>query len=226
MIASLKWTFELKTVLYLSIAGLVLVAGGCAQAQVRGSGNVVTENRTVSGITGVEFRGDWQLFIEETGTESLSVTADDNILPYLRSEVRAGRLVIQDKDQTNLTPTGSVIFRLTVKNLDSIELSGDGSVEAKGIRSDVLRINLSGDGRMTIDGEADRQDVRLSGDGRFDGERFTGKEGRVHLSGDGRVTVAVTDKLDVDLSGDGSVEYLGNPALTQHLSGDGSIRKR
>ena len=99
-------------------------------------------------------------------------------------------------------------------------------MEAKGIRSDVLRINLSGDGRMTIDGEADRQDVRLSGDGRFDGERFTGKEGRVHLSGDGRVTVAVTDKLDVDLSGDGSVEYLGNPALTQHLSGDGSIRKR
>jgi hypothetical protein len=216
----------MRTVLNVLVLSVLLAVTGCAQVQVRGSGNVVTENRNVTGFTGVDFRGDWQLFIEQTGSESLSVTADDNILPYLTSEVRAGRLVLEDKDHANLTPTGSVIFRLTVKNLDRIELSGDGSVEAKGIRADVLRINLSGDGRVTIDGEAGRQDVHLSGDGRVDAERLMVKEGRVDLSGDGHVIVTVTDKLDVNLSGDGSVEYIGNPTLTQHLSGDGSIRKR
>jgi hypothetical protein len=203
---------------------LAVLIAGCSG--VRGSGKIVTESRNVSGFSAVEFAGDGQLIIEQTGTESLSITADDNILPYLISEVRNGRLVLREKEHSDLTPTGAVVFRLSTKNLNGIDFAGDGSVDAKGIQSDEFRINISGDGRVTVAGVAERQDVHLSGDGQYNADNLTSKAGGVHLSGDGRVVLVATDKLDVNLSGDGSVEYIGNPVVTQHVSGDGSIHKR
>jgi hypothetical protein len=203
---------------------LTVLIAGCSG--VRGSGKIVTESRNVSGFNAIEFAGDGQLLIEQTGTESLSITADDNILPYLISEVRNGRLILREKEYTDLDPTGNIVFKLTTKNLNGIDFAGDGSIDAKGIQSDEFRINISGDGRVTVNGVAERQDVHLSGDGQYTADSLTSKIGDVHLSGDGRAVLVATDKLNVDLSGDGTVEYIGNPVVTQHVSGDGSVHKR
>ena len=209
---------------YASVVILAFLVTGCSG--VRGSGKIVSESRNVSGFSEIEFAGDGELLVEQTGTESLTITADDNLMPYLISEVANGRLVLKEKDYTSLTPTGNVIFKLTVKNLNGIDFAGDGVVDAKGIQSDEFQIHISGDGKVTVAGVAERQDVHLSGDGQYTADNLTSKVGRVHLSGDGRIVLVATDKLDVDLSGDGSVEYIGNPAVTQHVSGDGSIHKR
>jgi predicted small secreted protein len=214
----------MRKVQYALVVFLAVLITGCSG--VRGSGKIVTESRNVSGFTSIEFAGDGQLLIEQTGTESLTVTADDNILPYLITEVKNGRLILREKEYTNLNPTGNVIFKLTTKNLNGIDFAGDGSVDAKGIQSDEFRVNISGDGKVTVNGVAERQDIHLSGDGQYTADNLTSKSGDVHLSGDGRVVLVATDKLNVDLSGDGSVEYIGNPAVTQHVSGDGSIQKR
>jgi hypothetical protein len=53
----------------------------------RGSGQLTTESRPVSGFTKVELSGTGELTIEQTGTESLTISAEDNILPRLTSEV-------------------------------------------------------------------------------------------------------------------------------------------
>jgi hypothetical protein len=211
----------------LVIVSFVMIAG-CGVGRgggVRGSGKVISESRTVRDFSAVEFLGDGQLLVEQTGSESLNITADDNLLPYLTSEVTGGRLVLREKEHMNLSPTRPVVFKLTVKNLSTLSLTGDGTVDAKGIQSDELTIKVTGDGRVNVDGNADRQDVQLTGDGQYHGENLMSKIGRVHLTGDGRVIVAVADQLDANVLGDGSVEYVGNPALTQHVTGDGSIRK-
>ncbi|MGB5817698.1 MAG: hypothetical protein WBI27_21110, partial [Thermoanaerobaculia bacterium] len=52
-------------------------------AIVVGSGVTVTETRAVSGISGVSISGVGLLIIEQTGSESLTVTAEENILPLL-----------------------------------------------------------------------------------------------------------------------------------------------
>ncbi|GAB4148135.1 MAG: hypothetical protein Fur0021_07690 [Candidatus Promineifilaceae bacterium] len=63
---------------------------------IRGSGIVVTEERTVSRFTSISLEGMGQLVIDQTGSESLTITADDNLLPYIYIEtrVRSHQLII------------------------------------------------------------------------------------------------------------------------------------
>jgi hypothetical protein len=197
---------------------------GCDE--VRGSGNIVTESRSVAGFTGVEMPGDGELHIEVTGTESLTITADDNLMQFLRSDRFGSRLILDRLSGVSIRPTRGVIYKLTVKNLDDIRVSGDGTIDAKGVSGDRLRVEIRGDGSVHVEGTVDEQVVRISGDGSYDGRDLDSKRVRVDVSGDGRVLVAVKEKLEANIRGDGSVEYLGNPAITQHISGDGSLRPR
>ena len=59
------------------------------------------------------------LEIEHTGTDSLTITADDNLLPLLNSEVRDGELKLGVKNLTNIQETKKIRYKLT-ELIDSI----------------------------------------------------------------------------------------------------------
>ena len=47
---------------------------------VHGSGHAVTQSRPVTGFSAVHVAGSGSILVDRTGTESLSITADDNLL--------------------------------------------------------------------------------------------------------------------------------------------------
>jgi hypothetical protein len=214
-----------QTILLITV--LTALAGGCVSSEkVRGSGNVISETRPVSGVTIVGLSGDTKLDIEQTGTESLTITADDNILPLLKTEVRNGQLRLWT--ETNFSPETEqrVHYKLTVKALNDIALSGDGIIDAKNIATNRLQVAISGDGVIRTAGTAESQDIAISGDGAYEGADLSSKSAETHISGDGRATLAVSEKLKADISGDGTVEYIGDPAVEKNISGDGNVRKK
>ncbi len=192
---------------------------------VHGSGKVISEPRTVSGFTTVSMGGDGRLTIEQTGTESLTVTTDDNLLPYIRTEVNGGTLELGLKDMTNVEPTNGVEFRLTVKSLDGLRISGSGRANAKNLSTDNLHVRISGSGNVAAQGAADRIDLDISGSGDFDGTTLRAKQADVRVSGSGGVIVNASDTLDANVSGSGSVRYVGAPHVSQHVSGSGSVER-
>jgi carbon monoxide dehydrogenase subunit G len=209
------------------IIGLTALAGGClSRDEVQGSGNVISEPRSVSGINVVELSGDTKLDIEQTGTESLTITADDNILPLLESVVRNGRLRLGVQTHFNNEAEQRIRYKLTVKDLSAIGLSGDGRIEAKNIAANRLKVSISGDGVIRAAGSAESQDISISGDGTYEAADLNSKSAEVHISGDGRATIAVAEKLSAAISGDGTVEYIGDPTVDKNISGDGSVRKK
>ncbi len=54
----------------------ILLLSACSAIQ--GSGKVTSESRVVHGFTEVDFSGSGHLVIEQTGTKSLTITAEDN----------------------------------------------------------------------------------------------------------------------------------------------------
>jgi len=62
-----------------------------------GSGQLATQPRQVSGFTSVELTGVGELSIDQTGTESLTVSAEDNLLPLLTSRVEGDTLILGKK---------------------------------------------------------------------------------------------------------------------------------
>lgn len=211
----------------LAALGLALVLSSCIVGigGTGGSGTLKTETRSVSGFTKVTFSGVGTLNITQTGTESLKVSADDNLLPLLTSTVSDGTLVLGVKPGNGVRPVQPITYTLTVKDLKGIDLSGAGVINAVNITTDTMSIVLSGAGRMSISGSAQSQSALVSGVGSYSAKGFQTSSAQVTISGAGSATVSVSQTLVAVVSGAGSVTYYGSPQITQTVSGTGSIKQ-
>ena len=59
---------------------LPLLLSACGLITVHGSGNIVTDSRDVRNFNRVSFGGTSELLLTQSGEESLTVAADDNLI--------------------------------------------------------------------------------------------------------------------------------------------------
>ena len=187
--------------------------------------NVTSEARDVSGFNEVELKGVGNLSLEQTGSESLTVEAEEDVLPKIRTEVENKRLIISPERNTSINTTKPINYKLTVKDLNTLEVSGSGDVEAEDINTDELAVTIGGAGDVEIRGSADSQEVEISGSGEYRAGKLESKEATIDVRGSGLATVNVSDELEAKVSGSGSVEYIGDPMVQQEVSGAGEVRK-
>jgi hypothetical protein len=208
------------------VTGMLTGCNGIGAHVVRGSGSIATERRDVSGFTEVRVNGMGDVTLEQTGTDSLSVEADDNLLPLLETTVRDGVLRLGTKDNVNIQPSRAIRYHVTVRKLTGFGISGSGSVNATGIDTDRLDGAISGSGSATLTGRADAVDLSISGSGSYDASNLQSRTAKVSISGSGDAVVNATDKVDASVSGSGSVHYLGSPSVSTHVSGSGTVARR
>jgi hypothetical protein len=213
--------------------GLLVTTGvvaGCSSIggnpTVRGSGVVVSETRDVAGFSDVRVDGAGDVIIEQTGIESLTVEADDNILPLLQTKVVNGSLHVGVKQNVNIRTARPILYHVTVKQLNGAGVSGSGSIRASGIDADMFSADISGSGSASLSGRADAVVLTVSGSGSYDASNLRSKSVKVNISGSGDAVVDASDRLDATISGSGSVSYSGTPSVSRHVSGSGSIARR
>jgi hypothetical protein len=188
-------------------------------------GNVASEPRDVSDFDEVELKGIGNLSIEQTGSESLTVEAEEEVLPKIRTEVDNNRLIIEPKPNTSISTSEPINYKLTVKDLNALKVSGSGTVDAESMDTDELAVGISGSGDVKIGGKAGSQDIKISGSGSYRAEDLESKEAKIEVGGSGSAIVNVSEELEAEVSGSGSVEYVGNPTVNQDVSGAGEVRK-
>jgi len=209
------------------LMGCTVTVGGVGAHSVIGSGKQATEQRPVSDINSVVLANSGTLFVEYGANESLSVTADDNILPLLTSNVAGGRLTLGTQPNTSITSYNPIIYHLTVKDLNALEISGSGDASLAGVNADNMNFRISGSGSLTATGTTKDQDVSISGSGSYNGDNLDTQQAAVAVLGSGSAVVKVSDSLKVNVSGSGSVTYIGNPKLVdKHVTGSGSVNQR
>jgi pimeloyl-ACP methyl ester carboxylesterase len=194
--------------------------------RVSGSGKVVKETRNVSGFDGLIIVGTGKINIDRSGTESLSITTDDNLLQYIHTQVRGGKLVIEFKRKLTVERFSDLSFNLTVKDLKSIQVTGAARIDAKNLQGDHLTVSLDGVGTTNLAGTVDQLTVSLKGMGAFNSENMQAKRATVSNDGTSAAVVRVSDSLSATITGIGSIEYIGNPQVTKRISGPGTIRQR
>lgn len=214
----------MRTRLAVAILAILLAVAGCSV--VNGSGQVKTESRQVSGFTKIDLSGVGEVTIAQGATESLTIEADDNVLPVLTSDVSDSTLKLGTKPRTTVRTRSPIRYQVTVKDLTGISMSGSGNVIAKGIQVSALRVDMSGSGTINLSGTADKQDIQISGSGRYEAAELSSQEVTVEISGSGEVAVSVSRALKVDISGSGKVTYSGDPSVDQDISGSGKLIKK
>jgi hypothetical protein len=216
-----------KTTLGLVIALLAMLSTGCIAEVIgiEGSGNVITENRDVSGFDEIVLSGSGRVVVDVTGTESLSIEAEDNIMPELETEVRDGKLMLETR--RSIDPTVEIVYTITAAAIDGVTISGSGTVTVTGVDGTDFVADISGSGNVAVEGSlSNRLSVNISGSGGVDAEDLVATEGQVEVSGSGRAVVNVTDDLFISLSGSGAVEYIGSPSVEIDKSGSGVVTQR
>jgi len=213
---------------------------------IAGSGVVKTETRQISDFDSIVVEYPADITVRQGKSESITIEADDNLLPQLGTEVRNGTLYFESTERDwreRVNPTKPVLVTITVVELsqvqfpsagkmlidglqtDSLEISvsGAGDVTLKDLETDKLGFSLSGAGNVNADGVAKSLQLRISGLGNFNGGDLQSQDAEVRISGAGSATVWVEQELDASISGAGSVDYYGKPAVSKSISGVGSV---
>jgi hypothetical protein len=209
---------------------------------VKGSGHIISEERNVSQFDRVAVAGSGHLTIVQGDQESLTIEADDNLLPLIKSEVSGGLLKI-GPENVNLDPSKTIQYRLELKSLRELHLSGALEAEAQSLKTDrlllaisgsgniqipsleanSLEVHVSGSGDLQLAGKVDRQTIDISGSGNYRAGDCQTQDTTVNVSGSGNATVWAQRALDAHVSGSGDIKYHGSPQVNTHVSGSGSV---
>jgi len=234
----------------LLISSLLIVAltfSACDLNVRRGSGDVVSEERAVSGFQSVSLDGIGEMVISQGEPESLVIEAEDNILPLIETTVEDSVLHIGFKDtnfRSNVIPTKVIKYTLTMKDVSMIQLSGAGNIRASSLNTDqltinssgagginlhsiesnTLKVNLSGAGDCTASGKVGTQEIIISGLGSYKADNLESNNSNITISGAGNASVWAKESLGVTISGAGNVSYYGAPKVTQNISGLGRVK--
>lgn len=188
------------------------------RAIVRGSGNVVTETREVSGFDRVSLHVTGKLFVIQDGSESLKIRADDNFMPWIQTRVSEGLLDISQpnpQDLSLLRPSQPILYELHVKDLSELRLSGFSEAEIAQLTSDRLTLGLRGTTELYIQRlDANAVTLELQGTTEARLDNVTTEELTATAGGIAEMSVAgKSDRQQVTLRG--TAEYDGSALASQ-----------
>jgi hypothetical protein len=225
-------------------AGLPLLLGAAAllpppaRAQrLSGSGRAASEARNLPAFQGVALSGAMDLVVRQGPSQSVEVQADDNLLPYLETEVVGSgaeavlqvRVLVTVPVLTALTAAGS--GDLLVEPFETprlaIRLSGSSDVRLRQLTAGELQLSISGSGDVVGAGRATTMKIAIAGSGDVQFRDLRADDVTIDIAGSGDASVHAEQSLRARIAGSGDVTYTGPAArVDAQVSGSGSVKKR
>lgn len=223
----------------------VLILGGWPGSLI-GSGNLETEVYAFTDFTEVEIGSAFEFEVKQSGSYSINVTADDNVMDYVRVSQIGQTLKIRLVTVPALwsaTLRASVtmpqLHDLTVSGASRGTVSGFSSTEdlditvsgASRLTGDItagnVEFDISGASTIQLEGSADDMFANVSGASHFNLDDFTVDNADINFSGASSGTVNLNGRLDANLSGASRLWYIGEPTMgTINTSGASTISKK
>jgi hypothetical protein len=231
----------MKNFILLLIASFSLVSCNV----ISGNGDVRDEKRNIPNIHTVKTSGSIDIEIKSGDSYSLSVEDDENLLPYLITEVNDGVLNIHYKNGYNINNDHAKVY-VSAPSLDKIITSGSGDISGNGIIKNANQIDFNLSGSGDVDAQVDAPSIKVTGSGsgniklagrtkdfncKVSGSgdvncgNLQSENTEITISGSGNAHVFASVHLVARTSGSGDIYYLGNPQSPEiHTSGSGTVQ--
>jgi uncharacterized protein YxeA len=239
----------MKSPKILMILSMCLTITACVNGQfwktVRGEGDVVKKERTVSSFDGIRVSSGIDVYLKQGDNESLTVEADENLHEYIKTEVSGG--ILHVFTEANIREAKMKRVYVTMKEIRSLKTSSAGDIlsetpikagdlelgasSAGNIKIEVnakdIRVDISSSGNVQLTGEAESLNADLSSAGDLEAYELKVKEADINASSAGDAHVNVSEKLVARASSAGDITYQGNPKyVDSHSSSAGGIHNR
>lgn len=227
------------------ISSMMLFSNATSQTlfPVKGTGSSIEKNLNVSDFKGIDVSGGIDVILIQGSSESLILTAQENLFEYITARVDNGMLKIYTRN--NLRPTKPIKARITFKEIISLKVSGGGDtygetpvnaealdVNISGggdfnsvINSEVLKCSISGGGDTKIGGKIKDYNVSVSGGGDLESKVSAGSIS-FRINGGGDLFLrneAQGSNADIEIDGGGDVDMkMSAEKLKCSVSGGGN----
>jgi hypothetical protein len=236
------WLTGAAALLTLGLApAAVRAASGC-------SGRSATETRALGTFSAISMRDDIDVRVRPGESESVQVTADDNLLSLLETVVDGGTLRIQWKSGESVRPRAKTAVTVAVRRLEAVASAGSGDLVVEALKTPALalsiagssdatlrqlevdglfRVRIAGSGDVQAHGKAGRLEVSIAGSGDMDARELLVDDASISIAGSGDADVSARKTVAVSIAGSGDVRFGGGATLaSSRVMGSGSVRQR
>jgi len=216
----------MKKLTVLLLILLTVVASGCRFGRgVKGNGNVVKDSREVEEFSKIDVSGVFHLIAKVGEERSVIVSAEENLMKYIRIRVKGEKLIIDSKK--NLNPRKPMKVYVTTPELVELDASGATNADVQGLNSSRFFVDVSGAATCDLEGEVKNFRVDVSGAASLDARDLLCQSVNVDVSGASNAKVNSRGSIDANASGAASVVYYGDPEdIRTDVSGAASIRRK
>lgn len=218
----------MKKLITLSFVLFALVATAQWGKRIKGNGKTVTIERSVGDYEAVTVAGWFDVKLIAGNEGKLTLKGEENLLEYIKTEVKDDRLVIKIKKGVNLKPSNwnsGIYITVPVESIDMVTLSGSGDVigETK-IKTDNFKTKISGSGDISLAVDANTVEARLSGSGDINLSGNTNDlDVRVSGSGDIKAYDLIAEFVTAQITGSADIKITANQMLKAKVTGSGDI---
>jgi hypothetical protein len=190
----------------------------------RGSNVSATQTRAVQDFHAIRIEGSCDVNATVGGAQSVAITADDNLIDDLVTEVKDGVLVITMRDGANDNFRVGPKAAISVPSLDSLMIEGSGDAVVTGVSGENFKAHIEGSGDMRVSGKATKLELGIEGSGDADLSGLDSRDVSVSIDGSGDARVRCSGSLNASVSGSGDIGYIGSPHTSISISGSGDVR--
>ena len=225
----------------LILLGILMAVGVSAEVKkIKGTGYLVVHDRQADQpFTRVSVQQSITLYVSQGKTEGITVEADDNIIPYIKTEIKNGQLnifldpevIVRGYTAMNVSVSMPIITDINVAAAGRLEgsspftvnkleivASGAGSVKLV-VKGSEVDVEASGAARLELKGEVEQFDLETW--------ELRVKNCDAEISGAAKAEVSISGQLEAEISSAGILIYDGTPRITkQNVTGRGTLVKR
>jgi hypothetical protein len=239
--------------LVLCCAALVLglAPRAALAAATEGSGRAATESRAPGAFDAIAVAGSIDVRVRPSATPAVRVTADDNLVGLVETEVEDGahgrtlRIALRRGERVRpRTPIRVVVDAVTLRAVAlsgsgdlalerfetpalALSISGAGDAVLRDLHTGALSVRIAGSGDVRAGGRADEATLSIAGSGDADLSALSAGTVEVSIAGSGDADVTAERSLKVRIAGSGDVRYGGGATeVRSSVVGSGSVRAR
>lgn len=207
----------------------VTVSGGAISVDITrsggrvvGDGEPASEDRPIGPVEAIHSDGAFALTITIGPTPKLTIEADKNILPIIKTTSENGRLDIYS--DRSYSVNRRIRVTVTSPNVSDISASGSNQIEARGFAGGPLSISLDGSNGAVLAGRVAALTCVLSGANHLAAQGLAAGSANVALNGSGDAAVDASERVVANISGAGTITISGNPReRSTEVNGAGRI---
>ena len=201
---------------------IFFIKNNLTKNNIQGSGNIISESRELNNFTSIILLGSIDVNIKTSESNNCVVVADDNLIPYIKTEVVNNKLNISLNE--SYSSEEKLVVNINTPNYDEVSLSGSGNINILDFKNNNLSLNISGSGNITGNGEVETLVVKINGSGNLMSKEIKSKSATITINGSGVGKVFASDSISAKINGSGNIKYFGNPEnVDSIINGSGDI---